>query len=176
MHCTTQEKILRSAKELFARKGFKAASMADIAGQVGITKAALYYFFKNKEHLYAAIISGMVDDIEQCLARGAAEERSLSGVIGDLIEIGLRTGTMFQSIEPGSMDKRSIVYKEMGIRMGKVEHAFQDLLRKRSVPEPELAGEILLNAIHAYVLRACCGTMRTDIKQYSEYLAKVVKK
>lgn len=175
MKDTTHQQIIRSARELFAQKGFKAASMADIAGKVGITKAALYYFFKNKEHIYGAIIADMVDDIERCLTTDGKDD-TLEKVIQELIEIGLRTGTMFRSIEPGSLDRKSILYKEMGGRMENAVKTFQTVLCKHGVCEPELAGEVVLNAVHAYVLHAGCRNARTDPKKYSEYLARTVKK
>ena len=37
----TKEKILNAALERFAREGYAAASMRDIAAQLGITKGAL---------------------------------------------------------------------------------------------------------------------------------------
>ena len=37
-----KERILRTALELFAQNGYLGTSMNDIAGQLGITKAALF--------------------------------------------------------------------------------------------------------------------------------------
>ena len=37
----TKERILETALELFAQNGYLGTSMNDIAGQLGITKAAL---------------------------------------------------------------------------------------------------------------------------------------
>ena len=45
----TKERILRIALELFAQNGYLGTSMNDIAGQLGITKAALYkHYASNK--------------------------------------------------------------------------------------------------------------------------------
>ena len=38
----TKEKILHTALRLFARNGYEAASVSDIAGELGMTKGALY--------------------------------------------------------------------------------------------------------------------------------------
>ncbi|HEX3012658.1 MAG TPA: helix-turn-helix domain-containing protein, partial [Methanobacterium sp.] len=43
---TTKEKIFDSAIELFAKKGFDATSMREIAEAVGIKKASLYSHYK----------------------------------------------------------------------------------------------------------------------------------
>ena len=52
----TKEKILHIALELFSEKGFDGTSMQDIAGRVGLTKAALYRHFAGKDALFDALI------------------------------------------------------------------------------------------------------------------------
>ena len=46
-----QDEILSSAASLFAEKGFRAITITDVAAQLGYTKSAVYYYFKNKEQL-----------------------------------------------------------------------------------------------------------------------------
>jgi AcrR family transcriptional regulator len=43
--------VLRVASRIFNEKGYHGASLDEIADEVGVTKAALYYYFKNKEQL-----------------------------------------------------------------------------------------------------------------------------
>jgi AcrR family transcriptional regulator len=47
----TREKILEVARELFTERGYDKTSLRDIAEQLGITKAALYYYFERKEDI-----------------------------------------------------------------------------------------------------------------------------
>mgnify|MGYP006302398759 FL=1 len=47
-----EAQLLGIARRLFARKGFDATSLRDIAEAAQITKAALYYYFPNKDALY----------------------------------------------------------------------------------------------------------------------------
>ncbi|QOL80919.1 TetR family transcriptional regulator [Pseudooceanicola spongiae] len=42
---------LRVASRLFNEKGYHATSLDQIADQIGVTKTALYYYFRNKEEL-----------------------------------------------------------------------------------------------------------------------------
>ena len=44
----TKERILESALKLFATDGYEAVSVSMIAGELGITKGALYRHYKNK--------------------------------------------------------------------------------------------------------------------------------
>lgn len=47
----TAKVILEKAQDLFVEKGYERASMREIAERVGISKAALYHHFKNKEEI-----------------------------------------------------------------------------------------------------------------------------
>ncbi|QPM90199.1 TetR/AcrR family transcriptional regulator [Pseudooceanicola algae] len=42
---------LRIASRLFNEKGYHATSLEEIAEEIGVTKTALYYYFRNKEEL-----------------------------------------------------------------------------------------------------------------------------
>ena len=55
----TKERILETALELFAKKGYLGTSMSDIAAQLGITKAALYKHYAGKQAILARIIQRM---------------------------------------------------------------------------------------------------------------------
>ena len=65
MEDTTREKLLAAAKKQFSEKGFYGASIAQVAGEVGLTKQALLYHFKRKEDLYAEVL----EEISQRLLR-----------------------------------------------------------------------------------------------------------
>ena len=56
MESNTKEKILEEALNLFSQNGYSGASMSDIAGKVGITKAALYKHFSAKEEILEALL------------------------------------------------------------------------------------------------------------------------
>ena len=51
------EQILNEARALFAQYGFNRCTTADIAANCGITKAALYYYFKNKEQIFTEVVN-----------------------------------------------------------------------------------------------------------------------
>ena len=55
----TKERILETALELFARSGYMGTSMSDIAGQLGITKAALYRHYASKSEILDSIVERM---------------------------------------------------------------------------------------------------------------------
>ncbi|MDY9922154.1 MAG: TetR/AcrR family transcriptional regulator [Synergistota bacterium] len=55
----TKENILHAALRLFARDGYEAASVSDIAGELSITKGALYRHYKNKRDIFDSIVERM---------------------------------------------------------------------------------------------------------------------
>ena len=59
----TQAAILEAAEEIFARRGFSATRMSDIADEVGIQRASLVYYFKDKGALYTAVLEQVFGDL-----------------------------------------------------------------------------------------------------------------
>ena len=55
----TKERILETALVLFAQNGYLGTSMTEIAGQLGITKAALYKHYAGKQQLLEQIVARM---------------------------------------------------------------------------------------------------------------------
>ena len=52
----SRAKILAAAERVFAKEGLAGARTDAIAGEAGVNKALLYYYFKSKESLYEAVI------------------------------------------------------------------------------------------------------------------------
>lgn len=70
----TKEKILTASLELFAKNGYEAVSVSDIAGVLGITKGALYKHYKNKRDIFDSIVKRMYDiDAERSRRYGVPE-------------------------------------------------------------------------------------------------------
>ena len=56
--------ILRSARDLFHKKGFYGTTMEDIAQHSGFDRRTIYNHFKNKEDVFAALISSILTGID----------------------------------------------------------------------------------------------------------------
>lgn len=52
----TREKLLISAKKEFLEKGYTKSSLRNICKEAGVTTGALYFFFKDKEDLFASLV------------------------------------------------------------------------------------------------------------------------
>jgi AcrR family transcriptional regulator len=63
----TKTEIHRAATELFSTQGYEKTSLREIAEQVGITKASLYYHYSSKQDLLRAIVGTFLDDMSRIL-------------------------------------------------------------------------------------------------------------
>ena len=61
----TKARILESALELFAEKGYSGTSMSDIAKRLGITKAALYKHYTSKQEIFEAVMQDTAQRYER---------------------------------------------------------------------------------------------------------------
>ncbi len=75
---TTKEKILTTALALFAANGYEAVSVSDIAGQLGMTKGALYKHYKNKRDIFDSILTRMEQQDAERARAFALPEGTLS--------------------------------------------------------------------------------------------------
>jgi AcrR family transcriptional regulator len=56
LEVNSRKRLLETATELFAEKGYAGASVREIVEKAGVSKPVLYYYFKSKEGLFYAIL------------------------------------------------------------------------------------------------------------------------
>ena len=72
----TRAAILAAAERHFAERGFEAARLEDIAADVGIQRAAIFYHFSDKHELYAAVLDEVFSGALRAVpSRGSVAER-----------------------------------------------------------------------------------------------------
>lgn len=82
-----RRQIIRVAMDLFARRGYAAVSLRDVAYQVGITKAAIYHHFPSKDALFTAMMCELFLSIDQGIRRTIAEPGTMSDKLRRLAEL-----------------------------------------------------------------------------------------
>ena len=71
-----REHIIAAAAECLARFGYEKTTMEDIAGLVGLNKASLYYYYKNKEAIFTEVV---VQEARQFINALQSKIRTVSG-------------------------------------------------------------------------------------------------
>jgi AcrR family transcriptional regulator len=80
----TRARLLDAARRVFARRGYHAASLEEIAREAGATTGAIYSNFAGKEELFLALfedhVASQIRKYREIFARGTnVEERSRGG-------------------------------------------------------------------------------------------------
>lgn len=86
----SRERILQTALETFAQRGYSAAGVDALAARSGIAKTAIYYHFGSKEGLLAAVLERAASDWIVAI-RGAAQEGGSPPERLDRALAGMRT-------------------------------------------------------------------------------------
>jgi AcrR family transcriptional regulator len=71
----TRGQIVDVALEQFTEQGYEGTSLQQIADQLGLTKAALYYHFKSKDDLLLAVLDPYLADIDALLEQQKDPDR-----------------------------------------------------------------------------------------------------
>jgi AcrR family transcriptional regulator len=72
----TRSRLRELALKLFAEQGYEKTSLREIAEQLGVTKAALYYYFKSKEDIVRSLVEDYVAELDDLIAWGKAQPRT----------------------------------------------------------------------------------------------------
>jgi len=79
----TRAEIVAAAERHFATRGFEATRLDDIANEVGIRRAAIFYHFGDKQELYAVVLEEIFGDSTASLPTGGSPvERLEASLIG----------------------------------------------------------------------------------------------
>jgi TetR/AcrR family transcriptional regulator len=136
--------VLRAAEEAFAKVGYAGARMDDIAERVGIRRASLVYYFRDKRTLYQALLddlfAGLLERYQVALATpGSLQERMLRTIevwaehVEDrpsLLRIALWEMARVTSLEPGELAPRVqpiVQYLADTVRAGQRAGVFRDV-------------------------------------------------
>ncbi len=118
MRTESRRKILATASELFAQKGYFNVRMAEIARQAGMSPGNIYWYFPSKEDVLKAILEDFFTTFEAALARseittGSALERLMlliEGLIAILEQYGDRMAIFLSVLGHGGPE----LMKELG--------------------------------------------------------------
>jgi AcrR family transcriptional regulator len=88
----TRRHLLDAAALVFARKGFHAATIDEVARTAGFTKGAVYSNFDSKEDLFFALVDDRIERqfsiVSEVLATGAHDRTSQLPLMRDLFRSG----------------------------------------------------------------------------------------
>jgi AcrR family transcriptional regulator len=92
--------LLGVARRLFARDGYRGASMESIAEAAGVTKPVLYQHFSSKRALYSALLANelgrLTDELETAFGQAEGNEERLRRGFGTYVDFVDRNEDTFR--------------------------------------------------------------------------------
>lgn len=108
-----ERQILDAAEELFLKHRFHGLTLADVARETGLTKAALYRYFRSKELLFIAVyrrsMMGLADDVEN-LGAAAFPDQFAARILAHPVFCGL-TAILRIALETGLSEEEAREFK-----------------------------------------------------------------
>lgn len=102
-----REEILAVARDLFFTRGFATASMRDLAAGIGLTQAAIYYYFKSKDEILFALVDAFTELLHEELQRALQEaDDPVAGLRRAVRTHILLTRTHYREIKLVTEDRR----------------------------------------------------------------------
>ena len=154
-----ENQLLAIARRLFAQHGYDRTSLRDIAEAANITKAALYYYFPNKDALYDRIVLESIQLLHDQVAAAVAQAQGPTARVRAFMEASAQvqdtgrdrwiagSNAFWQSATDG---QRMAALKLRDSYEGLLRQCIADGIKagEMRAVDPAMAGRLLLSALN----------------------------
>ncbi|HSU59543.1 MAG TPA: TetR/AcrR family transcriptional regulator [Bryobacteraceae bacterium] len=184
----TRRKLLKAAKRVFARDGFEAARIEDIAAEAGHTRGAFYGNFKTKEDLFFALleqeVTSRLEELRSTLERCEAGAKRVRAVrefyvkrAGDRQWVMLMLEFRLYAVRHAKMrTKLAAAHRRIrsSLNYSFVGHLIPSLVKQGpTTPEQEIVKALLEAALNGLVLERAYDPKRISEEQVLAALGRV---
>ena len=121
-----RERILTAAERIFARRGFFAAKVSDVAKEAGVADGTIYLYFKSKDDLLISLFERRMQQVNELLRAAVAGIKSPRDQLVKLI----KTYLQLVHDEPTAVEVLTIELRQSNKFMKDYENPhFADFLR-----------------------------------------------
>jgi len=135
-HAQARKEILEVAQAILLQGGAEAVTLASVAGELGMTKQALYHYFPSKEALARSLVAALVDN----------EIEALIAIVKD-VDSGKKTlGTLIRAFYDHYIDRLDafrFVYCQSQLYRGTGAGLDQDTIQKEINPSTRQLFDVL---------------------------------
>lgn len=153
--------------------------MSDIANEVGINKASLYYFHRDKQALFLSVISDIHSELEALLDEMDQSKNTKSALrdfILKVITVLQKQGALLNPIDPSQFDTSDNQFVAALESSRVVVRKTQKFLKRCGVAQPKLATKILFATTQGYSMQRQCGASEATPSQIAAYMATLLIK
>lgn len=154
----TRSRIQEVALRLFIENGYEATSLREIAEEIGVTKAALYYHFKSKDEIVTSLIDDNASRLEKLIEWGRTLPNTRDGRIEFITRYAndLYKGRSLDTMRFFERNQTALRENPKSERMKDMMISLIDMLSdEHSTPADRLRSSTAIFAIHAssFILR-----------------------
>jgi TetR/AcrR family transcriptional regulator, fatty acid metabolism regulator protein len=121
-----RERILAAAERIFARHGFFAAKVSDVAKEAGVADGTIYLYFKNKDDLLISLFERRMQQVNQTLRAATSKVKSPR----EQLRAFVKTYLQLVADEPTAAEVLTIELRQSSKFMKEYENPeFADFLR-----------------------------------------------
>ena len=133
----TKEKIISASVELIINNGFSKFTLSNVAQKVGITKAAIYWYFSSKEELLSAMASMLrttfIDSAKQTIEQSISPKQKIEALI--------------LSIENNNVHKKCFLLIKVFLELYSVDNEIKGIIQNGYKEYIEIVQDIFDEAI-----------------------------
>lgn len=82
-----RRELLQAASAVFKRKGLQAASINDVAAELGSDRASVYYYYASKEEIFHDLVGQVIEELVVATEAIAASDAAASEKLAQLLEL-----------------------------------------------------------------------------------------
>lgn len=125
----TRDRILQAALEVFAERGFKAATVRDICARAGVNVASVNYHFRSKEALYREALVYSFKEADRQYPQAACADASRSPE--DRLRLFIRT-LLQRLMDDGRLGLHAqLMAREIAEPSGALDYIVETVMRPR---------------------------------------------
>jgi len=113
----TRRQVLDLSADLFAKHGYRSTSLEVVADKLGVTRQALYYHFRNKGEILAALFEQMMTRLETAVA--VAAEQNAEDAFLSMLRAHIETAGQNTDLVALLLHERPEIAKLGGVRAAK---------------------------------------------------------
>jgi AcrR family transcriptional regulator len=181
--------ILEAARSVFARKGFNAATVDDVAGEAGVAKGTVYLYYESKREIYFAALKFGIEQmyalLNEKLKSVSTPEEKLRTLIAVKLAYFEENRDFFKiyyselgniCIHPGTIDQD---FKALYLEHAKVvESILKDGARKKAIRplRTEQAAFAITEIIRGVVTQRILGWSKSKLGHDVDFIFDLIWK
>jgi AcrR family transcriptional regulator len=179
--------LLEAARKVFAKKGFHAATVEDIAAAARVAKGTVYLYYRSKQEVYwAALEHGLtelLDEIRTTMAAEDTPENKIRGFITVKIQYFERNRDFFRIYfsEVGSGFKHPLQlpkrFEAMYLQQARLlEATLQQGIRRKQIREirTDAAAVAISDLVRGFIVQRLLGWSKKDVESDISFIFDLI--